>query len=140
MPSCTAFWGTKILVRAGVQVIEKRLSRASEKRLIMSVSSACRSIGILILFTFWGSTALCQNPRSIFSSEAIQFFEMKIRPLLQNNCVGCHNNQKPTSGLSLESREALLAGGNHGTIVQPGNPEQSLLIHAVEYEGSLKMP
>jgi len=106
----------------------------------MTVSSACRSIGILILFTFWGSPALCQNPRSIFSSEAIQFFEMKIRPLLQNNCVGCHNNQKPTSGLSLESREALLAGGNHGTIVQPGNPEQSLLIHAVEYEGSLKMP
>jgi len=106
----------------------------------MRVSSSCRSLGILILFTVWGRPAFCQNPPSIFSSEAVQFFEMKIRPLLQDSCVGCHNNQKPASALSLQSREAILVGGNHGIIVQPGNPEKSVLIQAVEYEGALKMP
>ena len=106
----------------------------------MTASGACRSIGILILFTVWGRSAFCQNPPSILSPEAVQFFEMKIRPLLQDNCVSCHNKEKPASALSLQSRKAILAGGNQGIIVQPGDPEQSVLIHAVEYEGALKMP
>src|SRR5579883_3658663 len=75
-----------------------------------------------------------QNP------EADRFFEMKIRPLLRNNCVGCHNDQKPTSGLSLESLGGVRNGGNRGPVAVPGKPEESRIIQAVEYNGALKMP
>src|SRR5262249_34675623 len=65
---------------------------------------------------------------------------MKIRPLLHNNCVACHNDKKPASGLSLESRNGVLTGGNRGPVLQPGKPDESNLIRAVEQSGDLKMP
>jgi hypothetical protein len=74
------------------------------------------------------------------SREGVQFFESKIRPLLIKNCVVCHSEAKPTSGLSLESREAILNGGNRGHAVDLGSPESSLLLQAVEQAGALKMP
>jgi hypothetical protein len=52
----------------------------------------------------------------------------------------CHSNDKRTNGLSLESREAVVAGGNRGPAVEPGKPELSRLIHALEYTSDLKMP
>ncbi len=104
----------------------------------MRPSEKVLAMGILAVFLGWACPAYSEV--LAFSPESIQFFEIKIRPLLHENCLGCHNSQKLTSGLSLESRERILAGGNRGVIVEPGNPEQSTLIRAVEYEGNLKMP
>ncbi len=73
-------------------------------------------------------------------SEGVQFFESRIRPLLHNHCATCHNAQQKNSGLSLESRESLLDGGNRGHAAQPGEPEASLMIEVVEQNGALKMP
>ncbi|MGH9657120.1 MAG: DUF1549 domain-containing protein, partial [Bryobacteraceae bacterium] len=72
--------------------------------------------------------------------DAIRFFETRIRPVLHSSCVGCHNDAKPTNGLSLESREGLLNGGNGGLVVSPGQPESSRLVRAIEQSGDLKMP
>ncbi len=72
--------------------------------------------------------------------ESDQFFEMRIRPLLHNHCLSCHSEEKRSSGLSLESREGILAGGNRGHSVEPANPDASLLIQAVQQTGALKMP
>ena len=40
----------------------------------------------------------------------------------------------------MTSRETILAGGNRGVAVKPGNPSESLLLRAVEQSGDLKMP
>ena len=68
-----------------------------------------------------------------------EFFETRIRPILANNCYGCHTNSA-LGGLRLDSREALLKGGTTGTSLVPGNVEKSLLITAVLQTGELKMP
>src|SRR5437870_4408045 len=34
----------------------------------------------------------------------------------------------------------MLAGGNSGAAIKPGNPEESLLVRAIEQSGDLKMP
>ncbi|MDA2926127.1 PSD1 and planctomycete cytochrome C domain-containing protein [Acidobacteria bacterium AH-259-G07] len=78
--------------------------------------------------------------REPFSPEAIRFFENEIRPLLRNKCADCHNNQLLTSGLSVESRETILRGGNRGEAVSLGLPEESRLVHAIRRQGELKMP
>ena len=49
------------------------------------ISRACSCLVTLIGFTVWRLPAFCQNPGSDFSPEAIQLFEITIRPLLQNN-------------------------------------------------------
>ncbi len=68
------------------------------------------------------------------------FFEARIRPLLAEHCWSCHGPKKQKGGLRLDSRPALLEGGDSGPAVKPGDPAASLLIHAVRHEGATKMP
>src|SRR5438128_2554577 len=68
------------------------------------------------------------------------FFESKVLPVFRQNCLRCHDDQTRSSGLSLVSRESLLAGGNRGPAIVPGRASESLLIQAVQQKGSLKMP
>jgi len=76
-------------------------------------------------------------------SAGIEFFEAKIRPQLAGRCFQCHSarNSKPPGGLYLDSRVALLKGGQRGPAVVPGDPAQSLLIQAIRYtDEKLQMP
>lgn len=71
----------------------------------------------------------------------IRFFETSIRPLLTEHCSKCHGTQKQWGGLRLDSREALLRGGDTGPAIVAGNPQDSLLIRAVRHEiDGLNMP
>ncbi|MCC6587212.1 MAG: PSD1 domain-containing protein [Bryobacterales bacterium] len=72
--------------------------------------------------------------------DAAQFFEEKVRPLLAARCWGCHGDAK-VSGLRLDSREGMLAGGRSGAALTPGNPGQTLFLQAVRRtHEKLKMP
>ena len=73
----------------------------------------------------------------------LDFFETKIRPILADSCYKCHSTfaEKIKGGLLLDSREALLKGGDSGAVIVPGNPDASLLIKAVRYtDPDLQMP
>src|SRR6267142_1988576 len=69
----------------------------------------------------------------------IELFEKKVRPLLVARCASCHGASQQFSSLRVDSREALLRGGNRGPAIVPGDPQLSLLAKAVRHEG-LKMP
>ena len=69
------------------------------------------------------------------------FFELKVRPVLAGTCVKCHGAKKASGGLRLDSREAMLAGGDDGPVVVPGDAQGSLLVQAVRHaDEALKMP
>ena len=71
------------------------------------------------------------------------FFEQKVRPLLADKCFSCHsvNSGKQKGGLLLDSRDAILKGGESGPAAAEGKPDQSLMIRAVQYhEPDLQMP
>jgi hypothetical protein len=74
------------------------------------------------------------------SAKDIQFFETKVRPVLADNCFKCHGAAKQRGGLRLDSRAELLAGGEHGPALVPGQPEKSLLIRALAHTEKPKMP
>lgn len=70
-----------------------------------------------------------------------EFFEKEIRPLLANRCFECHGAEAQESGLRLDRRQAILAGGDSGQpAVVPGDAAKSLLIQAVRREGDYEMP
>ena len=75
------------------------------------------------------------------TAEGIKFFEAKIRPVLIDQCYRCHSSEGQGSrgGLSVESRDALLAGGESGPAIVPGDLDQSLLWNAINYR-DLSMP
>src|SRR5437763_12672091 len=72
---------------------------------------------------------------------APDFFEKSVRPVLANHCFECHGPQKQKAKLRLDSREAMLKGGESGPAIVPGAPEKSLLIKALRHDDDdLKMP
>src|SRR5947209_3433259 len=76
------------------------------------------------------------------AGDDLDFFEKKVRPLLVQNCHSCHSaSGKQKGGLRLDSRSAILHGGDGGPAVVPGQPERSRLVTAVGYaDVDLQMP
>ncbi len=58
-------------------------------------------------------------------------FARQIQPILEQNCLKCHSRGKYKGGLSLESRQSLLAGGESGPAAVAGKPDESLLVELV---------
>lgn len=77
-----------------------------------------------------------------FSEKQIEFFESKVRPLLVEYCFECHGPDSTPieGGLSLQSRKAILAGGDTGPAIVPGHPDKSLFIDAINYGDVYEMP
>jgi cytochrome c553 len=67
-------------------------------------------------------------------------FEKSVRPLLSANCFTCHGSEKQKGGLRLDSRAAMLTGGDSGPAIVPGHPEESLLVKAIHYADEPRMP
>jgi mono/diheme cytochrome c family protein len=77
------------------------------------------------------------------SGEDLQFFETRIRPVLADHCYKCHSREadKIRGGLMLDTREGMLHGGDTGPAIEPGKPEDSLIVDAISYkDADLQMP
>jgi cytochrome c553 len=84
--------------------------------------------------------ASAQPPPAPAASQSSDLFESRIRPLLLDSCGDCHTDDEK-GGLRIDSRAALLKGGEHGPAIVPGDADKSLLIRAVRQEpGFVKMP
>ncbi|MEA2632555.1 MAG: hypothetical protein QOE66_2774, partial [Chloroflexota bacterium] len=95
------------------------------------------SVGMLLAqaWSYGPAPATAAEP----APEALKFFETNVRPILAESCFKCHGPTKQKGGLRLDSREALLRGGETGPVVVPGSRDESLLIEAIHYDG-LEMP
>ena len=90
---------------------------------------------------FVGLASIAWSAEANFSTDHIEFFEAKVRPLLSTHCYECHSSRAKTveGGLRLDARPLVLAGGDSGAVVVPGKPNESLLIKAVHYQ-AVEMP
>ena len=84
--------------------------------------------------------ALPQEPAPADSAEGLKLFEERVRPILQNNCVECHNPSQSKGEFDLSTREALLFEGEFGAWVIPGEPEESELLYLIDHEDKPYMP
>ncbi|MCE9527144.1 MAG: DUF1549 domain-containing protein [Planctomycetales bacterium] len=100
------------------------------------------AIAVLALVPLLGAGLAggADGPAQKFSPEQFDFFEKQVRPLLAANCLACHGPQKQEGGLRLDTREAVLQGGDSGPAAVAGNAKESRLVQAVRREADLKMP
>src|ERR1700687_5224342 len=62
------------------------------------------------------------------SPPAGEFFEARVRPVLAENCFGCHGPERQMAGLRLDSLAGMLKGSASGPALVAGDPEKSALI------------
>ncbi|MBK9927592.1 MAG: hypothetical protein IPP66_20165 [Anaerolineales bacterium] len=78
-----------------------------------------------------------QAPTEPASDAATVSFANDIAPILTGRCVNCHGGDRVEEGLNLKSYADLMAGSDNGTVVTPGDADNSLL---VELLATNKMP
>lgn len=114
------------------------------ERMKSSIRPARRPLPGLLFFVvialFAPAASSADEPQREHSAEALEYFETHVRPLLVERCHDCHGPDSDEAGLRLDSREALLRGGDTGPALVPGRPEQSRLIEAISYRGDIQMP
>ena len=101
----------------------------SSVRAILQTSAFC-----LMLFVTTHSAVA--DPQSLLD------FEADVKPILSENCWGCHGEDEQESNLRLDRRSSMLQGGDLGfaTIV-PGKPRKSYLLDVVKHlEAGMEMP
>jgi uncharacterized protein DUF1553/uncharacterized protein DUF1549/cytochrome c len=59
-------------------------------------------------------------------------FKTEILPVLEKNCVKCHNPQQKMAQLDLSSFTGMMEGSSAGPVIAPGKPERSLMWKLIE--------
>ncbi len=79
-----------------------------------------RLLKIALLLMTLATLVLAQNKGLTFTKD--------VAPLIKKYCLPCHlaENENP-SQLSMDNYELLMKGGEHGTTVVPGKPQESNL-------------
>ena len=68
-------------------------------------------------------------------------YQADVKPLLAQNCYGCHGPEVQQSGLRLDLRQNALRGGDYGPVIVPGKSADSKLIRRlVDGDGGMQMP
>jgi ABC-type transport system substrate-binding protein len=60
-----------------------------------------------------------------------------IAPILGSRCTNCHGGDRVEEGLNLKTYESLIAGSDNGTVITPGDANNSLLVDMLKTN---KMP
>ena len=119
---------------ASVDILEKTLALIDAlPQLVATTSEPAQAA------TAPGASALTPAPVTL-TAEQEEFFDKQVQRVLADNCLQCHGPEKQKSGLRLDSRDALLHGGDKGAAVVAGDPEDSLLVQFIRYDGEVKMP
>jgi hypothetical protein len=101
------------------------------------VDSIKAILGIGIVLTSSVELGFGQN-----AEDAGEFFEKHVRPLLIEKCSECHSSKtEKNGGLSVDSKELILRGGDSGPAVELADTDTSLFLRAIEYrDPKLQMP
>ncbi len=106
--------------RRSTDIIESGLTTFATNRLenkILKAAGFFSCLSVLAASTVWaGDDAL---------------FREKIGPLFERHCVVCHQGEKPKGGLSLVNAKAALQGGDSGAAIEPGRPDDSLILEMI---------
>ena len=103
-------------------------------------------VPLLCLLAFGPMSGAADQPAKAeekFDAAGLEFYEKNVRPIFVQHCYKCHSTQEGVSkgGLLMDSRAAMIAGGDQGPGIVPGNLEKSLILLAVrQTDPELSMP
>jgi len=92
----------------------------------------------VVFLTLVGAFSLAERsdaaPQEVAPAEKKVSYYRSVRPILQRRCSGCHFDGKREGGLSVVAASELAKGGEAGSSIVPGQPDDSVLIQYVSGE------
>lgn len=131
LPRCLILLEHQALPRA-VSLIPGRSGTMPRKR-NTRVGIAVLALSLAGAYTHGAEPAGGDGPR---------FFRERIEPVLVSECYRCHSAaaKKLRGNLKLDSRAAMLQGGETGPALVPGKAGDSLIVQALRHVDGLEMP
>lgn len=78
------------------------------------------------------------DPDVAASSHSAVSYSEQVAPIFQARCSQCHGGVDESTGeqtlelgLNLTTYEGVMAGSDYGTVIEPGNPDASLLVEMI---------
>ena len=97
---------------------------------------ACLAAGLAVAC----ATRTARPPAAAPAPAARAATYWQVHAILRDNCEHCHNEDKAKGGLLTSTYAALLAGGEHGETVVPGQSASSRLVQMIEGSRKPRMP
>ena len=85
--------------------------------------------GLLVTATFFGVLLSFRNV--LVAQNSPPRFETHVAPILKAHCHSCHGPDLQQAELDLQTRDAILAGGEAGPAIVPRDPVASLLLQKI---------
>ena len=67
----------------------------------------------------------------VLNPQQVQDLNVEVRTILAHNCYSCHGEAKSKGDLRLDSKDAIVKGGEDGVVVIPGHPDKSELVRRI---------
>lgn len=90
----------------------------------------------MLLIPLLAGAALATAEPDTSESATLAFFDNQVETILFNRCLKCHGSKREGE-LDLRTRSTALKGSENGPVLEPGNPDKSLLFDQIYNE---KMP
>lgn len=94
-----------------------------------------RSLRLLTL-----ALAGLSSPHLVRAADAKVTYDDHVVPILRDKCFACHNQDRKSGGLRLNTYTNLMAGGASGAPLKPGDPDGSLLYKLMTHKEEPFMP
>jgi hypothetical protein len=113
-----------------------------ERKRPKRICGLCTSLALVAGLFLGGPTDARASEKDTAGTDParVAFFQSRVEPILKGRCLKCHGAETKVRGnLRLDSREAVLRGGDQGPAVTLERPGESLILQAIRYDG-LEMP
>lgn len=67
-------------------------------------------------------------------------YDQHVQPILREHCFACHGSDKQRGGLAVHNYSALMQGGSSGSVVKPGDPDDSRFYLLMAHKEKPEMP
>jgi uncharacterized membrane protein/mono/diheme cytochrome c family protein len=74
---------------------------------------------------------LLANDGQALTPKQVEDLNLEVRTILAHNCYSCHGEAKTKSDLRLDSKEAMMKGGEDGVVIIPNHADKSELIRRI---------
>ena len=109
------------------------MSRGKLHYIVLSLFVCLTSLSVLLVGCQQANVEQLPPPRDVTLKQN-PGFRQDIQSILNDFCVKCHNPNDPHKGLSLDTYEGIMKGEKEGSVIIPGQPQQSTLLKVIKQD------